>query len=70
MLSQGGKEVFLKSVLQAIATYAMSCFLLPKSFCRDIEGVFAKFWWQRVMGEEEFIGVNGLTCAGQKEKGV
>ncbi|KAA3476412.1 reverse transcriptase [Gossypium australe] len=46
-LSQGSKEVFIKSVLQAIPTYAMSCFLLPKSFCGDLEKVIARSWWQK-----------------------
>ncbi|KAA3484647.1 reverse transcriptase [Gossypium australe] len=45
-LSKGGKEVFIKSVLQAIPNYAMNCFLLPKSFCEELEAIFAKFWWQ------------------------
>ncbi|KAA3478618.1 reverse transcriptase [Gossypium australe] len=44
-LSQGGKEVFIKSVLQSIPTYAMMCFLLPKTFCGELESLFAK-WWQ------------------------
>ncbi|KAA3467670.1 reverse transcriptase [Gossypium australe] len=45
-LSQGGKEIFIKSVLQAIPTYAMICFLLPKSLCGELENIFAKHWWQ------------------------
>lgn len=45
--SQWGKEVFIKSVLQAIPTYAMTCFLLPKPLCGDLENIFARFWWQK-----------------------
>ncbi|XP_016706911.1 uncharacterized protein [Gossypium hirsutum] len=46
-LSQGGKEVFIKSVLQAIPAYAMACFLLPKSLFGEFENLFARFWWQK-----------------------
>ncbi|XP_040956169.1 uncharacterized protein [Gossypium hirsutum] len=46
-LSQGGKEVFIKAVLQAIPTYSMACFLLPKTLCSDLDRIIANFWWQK-----------------------
>ncbi|KAH1120608.1 hypothetical protein J1N35_003768 [Gossypium stocksii] len=44
-LSMSGKEVFIKSILQAIPVYVMQCFALPKLLCRKLEGLLNKFWW-------------------------
>ena len=43
LLSQGGKEIFIKAVLQVIPTYSMACFLLPKTQYEEMEGIVAKF---------------------------
>lgn len=58
MFSQGGREVLIKSVLQAIPSYSMSCFRLPYSLCHDLEQLCAKFWWQ---GKEGKRGLHWLN---------
>ena len=45
LISQASQEVLIKAVLQAMPTYTMNCFKLPKSLCRDIEALIRKFWW-------------------------
>lgn len=58
-----GKEIFIKSVLQAIPSYAMPCFLLPRTFCDDLERLFGIYWWGKGQGKKGFIGVSGNICA-------
>ena len=42
LLSQAGREVLIKSLAQAILVYAMNCFLLPASFCDEVNSMM----WQ------------------------
>lgn len=45
LLSQAGKEVLVKAVIQAIPSYAMQCFQLPNSICDSIMMMTRQFWW-------------------------
>lgn len=45
LLSQAGREILIKAVVQAILTYTMNCFKLPVGLCNEIEGLIHKFWW-------------------------
>lgn len=45
LLNQAGKEVLIKAVLQAIPSYAMSIIRFPKTFCKEMCSIIARFWW-------------------------
>ena len=43
--SCAGRVVLLKSAAQAVPTYPMSCFLIPKDTCRKMKIVISNYWW-------------------------
>ncbi|KAL6191818.1 hypothetical protein ACLB2K_038207 [Fragaria x ananassa] len=45
ILSGAGKDLLIRVVAQALPSYSMSCFLLPKSFCASLHQKCARFWW-------------------------
>ncbi|GLT61041.1 hypothetical protein SLA2020_337760 [Shorea laevis] len=55
-LSQAGKEILLKAVVQAIPTYSMSVFLLPKELCRALNSMMQNFGGVIKKTTPKFIG--------------
>lgn len=51
--SAGGKEILIKAVAQAIATYSMSCFKLPRGLCEHVNSVLRNFWWGSKEGKRK-----------------
>ncbi|KAH1033458.1 hypothetical protein J1N35_045632 [Gossypium stocksii] len=45
LLSFGGKEIFIKAILQSLPTYAMSVFLAPKGVIEDMKTNISRVWW-------------------------
>jgi hypothetical protein len=42
-LSEAGREILIKAVIQAIPTYSMSIFKLPKALCRSLNSMMNRF---------------------------
>ncbi|XP_042969115.1 uncharacterized protein LOC122301804 [Carya illinoinensis] len=66
-LSQAGKEILLKAVVQAIPTYSMSVFMLPRRLCKEIVVVMAKFWWGHMQNDRR-IHWRGWSRMGDSKK--
>ena len=44
-LSWMGRATLVKSIALATPLYTMSCFLIPKSLCEEMDSMLKKFWW-------------------------
>ena len=65
-LSQAGKEILLKSVIQAIPTYCMSIFLFPKTLCSKINSLMQHFWWKKSNNESNVHWMS-WSCMGRRK---
>ena len=69
MLSMGGREILFKTVAQAIPTYTMSCFQLPKCLCDEMEGMMRIFWWGQCQQESKIAWVGWRKLCKSKDRG-
>ena len=65
LLSQAGKEVMIKAMVQSIPTYSMSVFKIPVGLCKDIEAMIRRFWWVKGI-QKRSIGSNGVLFVLQR----
>ena len=68
-ISKVGREVLIKTVVQATPTYAMSIFKLPKSTCDNINSLLAKYWWGQTREERKIHWINWKKLCTQKKEG-
>ena len=47
LLSQAGREVLIKSIIQAIPPYTMCCFNFPLRLCAEISSMATNLWWEQ-----------------------
>ena len=68
-ISKAGRETLIKSVAQAIPTYSMSIFKIPKSVCEDINSALAKYWWGQTKSEKKIHWINWKRLCTPKNRG-
>ena len=68
MFSRAGKEILIKSIAQAIPSYAMSCFDLTKTLCDEMSAMICRFWWAQQEKENKMHWIWD-TLKKQKMKG-
>ncbi|CAN1325060.1 Uncharacterized mitochondrial protein AtMg00310 [Linum perenne] len=68
-LSHGGKETLLKSVLQIIPTYIMSCFLLPKHMTKKMNSLPRAFFWGGSVNKKVIHWTKGSVLSKPKQLG-
>jgi hypothetical protein len=59
-MSSGAKEELVKSVIQAIPSYAMSVFKFSVGLCDELEQIIRNFWWGDELDRRKPTGGLGI----------
>ncbi|KAL9689840.1 hypothetical protein QQ045_010231 [Rhodiola kirilowii] len=68
-LSQGGKQVLIQSVLNAIPQYWFSCFLLPEKVIKKLHSIINDYWWCQAGKQRGVHWIKADTMRQFKEDG-
>ena len=69
LISWAGRDVLIKAVAQAIPTYAMSIFKLPKDLCSSIQAMINRFWWGHDPDKRKIHWVGSARLCARKRDG-
>jgi len=69
LISKAGREILIKTVAQAISTYSMCIFKIPKTLCDTINSTMAKYWWGQTEKEKKIHWINWKKLCSSKAKG-
>lgn len=70
-LSKRGKEILIKTITSAIPVYAMSCFRLPVSLCKEVNGIVSQLWWGQKQNEKKLhLVLQSKMCDRKSEGGL
>ena len=62
-ISKAGREILIKTVTQAIPTYTMGIFKIPKTLCDTINSTLAKYWWRQIKEARKINWINWAKFA-------
>ena len=69
IISKEGRDTLIKTVAQAIPTYSMGIFKIPKALCDTINSTLAKYWWGKTKDEKKIHWINWKKLCNPKERG-
>ena len=70
-ISKAGREILIKTVAQAIPTYTMRIFKIPKVLCDIINSTLTKYWWGQTKDEKKIHWINWKKlCTPKKNDGM
>jgi hypothetical protein len=68
-MSKAARGILVKSVLQAVPAYPMSCFLFNKGQCKKLSMLSSNFWWGEAEGKRKVHWISWDRMCRSKGRG-